>query len=155
MVLDLCVRSWAYFIFLVPVLLVFTTGYKETFHHMCCGLQYVVFESLYHTFCCIYTVIVRLYQLYYDVLILQVFLDCLGSYIANDVENCFEASFCKVCDILLESFQRWFILKMFNWFCKDIIRWPVVQHKNVCIFLYWPYWGFSGEVSIDGTVIRI
>ena len=55
--------------YLVPVLLVCTTGMREIFITCAGDCNCAIFERLYFTFFCIYMMVVRFYWLYYDVLL--------------------------------------------------------------------------------------
>ena len=109
-VMDVYVRFLAYSMCLVPVLFVCTTGQKEPFVTVYEACNGVILKPLNRTFCCVHTTIVRFYQLYYCFLVFTVFLDCLGSYIFNYIENRFEILFSQLCYVVLECCFCWFII---------------------------------------------
>ena len=61
----------------------------------------MIIKCLNCTFYCVQKVIARFYQLYSYFLLFGVFIDYLGSYIVNDVEDRFEASFIQVHYVVL------------------------------------------------------
>src|SRR5210317_1235773 len=81
----------------------------------CCGAMLincaetcyaVIFEGLYGPFCCIYSMIVGLHKLDFDVLLFQVSLNCFACNIIYDVKHWSESTFGQICDILPECLNN-------------------------------------------------
>lgn len=53
----------------------------------------VVLEGLDGSLCCVHSMVMRFYQLDFDVIIFKVFLNCFAGHVVDDVEARFESSF--------------------------------------------------------------
>ena len=143
--MDVYVRFRAYSMCLVPVLFVCTAGQKEPFVTIYEACNGVILKPLNRTFCCVHTTIVRFYQLYYCFLVFTVFLDCLGSYIFNYIENRFEILFSQLCYVVLECCYCWFILQFFT----GVSRMTLYDQSYITQIAVFPLIDLIGNFSLN------